>query len=134
MCRPAQDSSVWLESTGRERLMSPECSKHRVLGLAKKLLVNKQNNLFFSLVFSRVLNEQIQRVYINRHLFRSAQDSSVWLGLMGRERLMSPECSKYHVLSLAKMLVVNKQNNLFSLVFSRVLNEQIQNVYIHRHV
>ena len=58
------------------------------------------------------------------HVFRSVQDSSVWLGLTSREQLMSPECSKHQVLSLAKMLVVNKQKNiLFSSVFSRVLNE-----------
>ena len=33
----------------------------------------------------------------------------MWLGLTSRELLMLPECSKNQVLSLAKMLVVNKQ-------------------------
>ena len=53
----------------------------------------------------------------------SAQESSVWLGFTGREQLISPECSQHQVLSLPKMLVVNKQKKLFSSVFSRVLNE-----------
>ena len=51
-------------------------------------------------------------------MFGPAQDSSVWLGLPSREQLMSPECKKHQVLSLAKMLVVNKQNTLFSSVFT----------------
>ena len=42
-------------------------------------------------------------------MFHPAQDSSVWLRLMSREQLMSPECSKHRVLSFAKMLVVNEQ-------------------------
>ena len=29
--RPSQSSSVWLELTSREQLMSPQCSKHQVL-------------------------------------------------------------------------------------------------------
>ena len=33
----------------------------------------------------------------------------MWLGLKSREQLMSPECSKHQILSLAKMLVVNEQ-------------------------
>ena len=48
-------------------------------------------------------------IYIHIHVFRPTQDSSVWLGLTSREQLMSPECSKHQVLSLAKMLVVNEQ-------------------------
>ena len=48
-------------------------------------------------------------IYIHRHLFRPAQDSSVWLRLTSGEQLMSAECSKQQVLSLAKILVVNKQ-------------------------
>ena len=39
------------------------------------------------------------RTNIHRHVFRLSQDSSVWLGLTSREQLMSPECSKYQVLS-----------------------------------
>ena len=42
-------------------------------------------------------------------MFRPALDSSVWLGLTNREQLMSLECSKHQLLSLAKMLVVNEQ-------------------------
>ena len=52
-------------------------------------------------------------VYTRRHVFRPAKNSSLWLGLTSREQLMSPECSKYQVLSLAKMLVVNIQKILF---------------------
>ena len=48
-------------------------------------------------------------LYINIHVFRPAQDSSVWLELTSKEQLMSPGCSKHRVLSLAKMLVVNEQ-------------------------
>ena len=47
-------------------------------------------------------------MYIHIHVFRPAQNSSVWLGLTSREQLISPECSKHQVLGLAKMLVVNK--------------------------
>ena len=36
--RPFQDSSVRLGSTNREKLMSPECSKHQVLSFAKQAL------------------------------------------------------------------------------------------------
>ena len=54
------------------------------------------------------------QIYIHIHVFRPAQDSSVWLGLTSREQLMSPECSKYQVLSLAKMLVVNEQKTFCS--------------------
>ena len=41
----------------REQLMSPECSKHQVLNLAKMLVVNEQKNILFASVLSRVLNE-----------------------------------------------------------------------------
>ena len=37
--RPSQDSSVWLELTSKEQLMSPECSKHQVLSFAKMFVV-----------------------------------------------------------------------------------------------
>ena len=64
-------------------------------------------------------------IYIHIQMFRSAQDSSVWLGLTSREQLMSPECSKHQVLRLAKMLVVNKQKHiLFLSVFSSVLQRK----------
>ena len=46
------------------------------------------------------------RSYIHRLVFRFSQDSSVWLGLTSREKLMSPECSKHQLLSFSKMLVV----------------------------
>ena len=60
-------------------------------------------------------------IYICRHVFGPSQDSSVWLRLTSREQLMSPEYSKHQML---KMLVMNGQKIfLFSLVFSRVLNE-----------
>ena len=55
--RLAQDSSEWLGLTSREQSISPECSKHQVLNLAKMLVVIKQKNILFSLMFSRVLNE-----------------------------------------------------------------------------
>ena len=55
---PSQDSSVWLELTSREQLMSPECSKHQVLSFAKMVVVcERTKNILFSSVFSRVLNE-----------------------------------------------------------------------------
>ena len=38
-------------------------------------------------------------------MFRSSQDSSVWLGLTSREQLMSSERSKHQVLSFAKMFM-----------------------------
>ena len=40
------------------------------------------------------------------HVFRPAQDSLVWFGLTSREQLMSPECSKHLVLSLAKYIYI----------------------------
>ena len=35
---------VWLGLTSRKQLMSPECSKHQALSLAKMLVVNEQKN------------------------------------------------------------------------------------------
>ena len=66
------------------------------------------------LIFCRLLTI----LYIHIHVFRPAQDSSVWLELTSREQLMSPECSKHQVLSLAKMLVVNEQKIFCSHQFS----------------
>ena len=43
---PSQDLSVWLMSTSREQLMSPECSKHQVLSFAKMLMLC-QNQVYF---------------------------------------------------------------------------------------
>ena len=57
-------------------------------------------------------------IYIHRHVFRSSQDSSVWLGLTSREQLISPECSKYQVLSFAEMLVVWRTNRKYSVLIS----------------
>ena len=42
-----------------------------------------------------------------RHVCRPSQDSLVWLGLMSREQLISPECSKHQILSFAKMQMQN---------------------------
>ena len=39
MFRPSQASSVRLELTTREQLMSPECSKHQVLSFVKMLVL-----------------------------------------------------------------------------------------------
>ena len=47
-----------------------------------------------------------------------SQDSPVWLELTSREQLMSPECSKHHVLSFAKMLVVWWTNRNHSVLIS----------------
>ena len=52
----------------------------------------RTKNILFSSVFSRVLKEQTQSVYIHRNVFCPSQDSSVWLGLTSRELLMSQEC------------------------------------------
>ena len=52
--------------------------------------------------------------YIHRHMCRPLQDSSVLLGLTSKEQLMSPECSKHQVLSLAKMLVLWCTNKKYS--------------------
>ena len=57
--------------------------------------------------------------HIRIHVFHPAQDSSVWFGLTSREELMPLECSTHQVLSLAKMLVVNKQKIFCSHQFSR---------------
>ena len=80
---------------------------------------------FFEAVvlFSKFYSWSYIYVYIHRRVVRPVKNSSVWLGLTSRDQLMSLECLKHEVLSLAKMLVVNKQSNLFSSVFSRVLNE-----------
>ena len=53
--RPFQDSSVRLGSTNREKLMSPECSKHQVLSFAKMLVVwwtNKKYSVLISVLQS----------------------------------------------------------------------------------
>ena len=40
VCRPSQDSSVWLGLRSREQLMLPECSKHQVLSFAKRKYIH----------------------------------------------------------------------------------------------
>ena len=45
-------------------------------------------------------------------MYRPAQDSSVWLGLPIREQLMSQDCPKHQVVSLAKMVVMNKETKI----------------------
>ena len=50
------------------------------------------------------------RAYIHRHKFSPFQDSSVRVGLMNREQLMSPECSKHQVLSFDTMIGVWRSN------------------------
>ena len=45
------------------------------------------------------------------HVFCPTQDWSVWLGLTSREQLMSPECSKHQVLSLAKICLQQSSCN-----------------------
>ena len=49
-------------------------------------------------------------------MFLPSQDSSVWLELMSRAQLMSPECSKHQVLRFAKKDcgVVNEQKTFCS--------------------
>ena len=42
-------------------------------------------------------------------MFYPAHGLSVWLGLPSIEQLMSSDCLKHQVLSLAKVLVVKKQ-------------------------
>ena len=48
------------------------------------------------------------------HVIRPAQDSSVWLGLTSTEQLMSPECSKHQVLSLAKISSIQETDTFTS--------------------
>ena len=55
--RLSEALSVWLALTNKHEMMSPGSSKHRVLCLAKMLVVIKLNNVLFSSVFSRMLNE-----------------------------------------------------------------------------
>ena len=46
------------------------------------------------------------RENIPRHVLRPSQESSEWLRLTSREQLISAECSKHKVFSLAKMPLV----------------------------
>ena len=55
--RLSEALSVWLALTNKHEMMSPGSSKHQVLCLAKMLVVIKLNNVLFSSVFSRMLNE-----------------------------------------------------------------------------
>ena len=72
-------------------------------------------------------------IYIHIHVFHPSQDSSVWLGLMSREQLMSPECSKHQVLSFAKMLVVWWKNKKYSVLISVLQSPQwIKSERMHR--
>ena len=100
--RPSQVSWVWLGLTSREQLMSPECSRHQVLSFAKMLVVgwtNKKCSILISVLQSaQWINS---KAYIHRHVFRPSQDSSLWLELMSRAQLMSPESSKHQVVSFA---------------------------------
>ena len=68
------------------------------------IIIVVRSGIFF--VFTNI---PIIYIYIHRHVFLPSQDSSVWLGLTSRKQLMSPECSKYQVLSFAETLVVNEQ-------------------------
>ena len=60
----------------------------------------------------------IYYIYIHRYVFHPSQGSSVWLGLMSREQLMPPECSKYKVLSFAKIL------NMYIYIYIYILAQQ----------
>ena len=57
-------------------------------------------------------------IYIHIYVFCPSQDSLVWLGLTKREQLMSPECSKHQVLSIAKIFVVWWTNRKYSVLIS----------------
>ena len=48
--RPSQDSSVRLELSFREQLMSPECSKQQVLSFAKMLVLWSTNKKYSVLI------------------------------------------------------------------------------------
>ena len=63
-------------------------------------------------------------IYLHRHAFRPSHDSSLWLGLMSREQLMSPVCSKQQMLSFAKMVVVWETNKKYSVLISVLQSAQ----------
>ena len=77
-----------------------------------------------SRVFLDAHKKDTWRVYIHRHVFFPSQDSPVWLGLMSREQLMSPDCSKHQVLSFAKILVVWWMNKKYFVLISVLQSAQ----------
>ena len=64
------------------------------------------------------------KAYIQRDVIRPSVDSSMWLGLMSREKLMSPECSKHQMLSFAEMLVVWQTNKKYAVLISVLQSAQ----------
>ena len=47
---PSQESLVWLELKIREKLMSPECSKHQLLSFFQMIVVWSTNKKFSVLI------------------------------------------------------------------------------------
>ena len=78
-------------------------------------------------------------IYIHRHVFRPSQNSSVWLGLTSRERLIwchqgAQQSTRCWALPKCLQCGERTKNILLSSVSSRVPNEWIQSVYTHIHV
>ena len=73
----------------------------------------------FIFLFPYFFDSQIEASTILLH--------TVWLRLTSREQLMSPECSKHQVLSLAKMLVVWWTNKKYFVLISVLQSAQLIN-------
>ena len=74
-------------------------------------------------------------IYIHRHVFHPAQDSSVWLGLTSREQLMSPECSEHQALSLAN--IYYSEGFKVLLIYIYIYDIYIHDIYVyicHRYI
>ena len=91
--------------------------------------------------FVSTLFDIVIYIYIFGHGFPPSQDSSVWLRLMSREQLMSPECSKHQVQSFAKILVMLWTNKKYCYyiyiiyiyiyyIYKKTLVLDIQSLYI----
>ena len=86
---------IYWRATMWKTLLFVQCIQHYIYTTLHILFYTKSKYIYIYIY-----------IYIHRHVFRTAQGSSVWTGLTGRKHLMSPECSKHQLQSLAKYIYI----------------------------
>ena len=130
--RPSEDSSVWLGLTSKEQLMSPDCSKLRVVNFDKMLVLwwtkKKYSVLISVLQSTQWINSESTTTKTSFVLQRTDQCFS-------RYRVESSCChqnaqsTRFWVLLKCFWCVDQTKIFLFSSVSSRVVNQSIQSIY-----
>ena len=82
---------IYWRATMWKTLLFVQCIQHYIYTTLHILFYTKSKYIY---------------IYIHRHVLRTAQGSSVWTGLTGRKQLMSPECFKHQLQSLAKYIYI----------------------------